>query len=256
MPGNYIRRTGRRRSRSRRFRKRTYKVLPKTKKIFLSRLKRVINRTTTVKGIKKPLNRNSELKSLTSAIVSATSILNNQFTLIWDSNGTIAGVPYITAPAQGVAAGQFIGAEINAMYCDVRFTILPTGLEANGDFSEALRIVIMRSRTPGQDNTNYPAVPNNLHTPIDTKLWDLWYDKVKVLTTGQTITTGAGPTLHTSLTPPPFYMRVVVPCKQSLEQKAGRVILPYPIIIAAISLTSSTSWIVNRVHTRFCYRDP
>lgn len=222
-----------------------------------SRVRPVKNKTWKLKGIKHKLDNRAELKwtVYTNDIRYALPAVLNQPIVIWGNNDRDgSSVPFITPPTTGLSQSQYIGTKINALYADVRFMgrIYFDVVHPN----EQIRIMVVRSRLGGQDGTNYGTLPTRILEPIDAKQWDIMYDKVTAMTTGiqQNVTIGGTNYSIANLFMPSKMWRFKIPLRETIQQKNGRLIWEYPIIICGLSQYANFS--ITHCFFKFYYRDP
>lgn len=230
------------------------------------RYKRVL-KGVKVRGFRKKLDHRAEMKWTYYISTQNYPILGQGGapTTIWDCNGRdptnaqYIRLPYYTGTTGGEVADRIgqsglIGIKFNSLYAEIRVTGRIYADVATQE--ETLRVMILRMRNPAQDGTNYAPLPTRLVEPVDTKLWDLWYDKYYNMTTGCTLnyTIGGQGYTYQSLAPKPMYWRFKIPLRQTMNLKASRIIYPYPIVICALSRHGTFR--ITEQSCKFYYRDP
>lgn len=220
--------------------------------------KRTQMRAVKPTGIRKRLDTSPEMKITYSEWTGGISLVSTAGTVLWANNYRwSAGVRCIQPPTSGVSQVQYIGTQFNSLFCDVRILMEcapPTGDTHN--FTCAYRIICARMRTTDNNETSvatYSVMPNNVLDPVDTKLWDLYYDKTFCCNTGYQgayLGNQVGNIIYKGKV-----FRFKIPLKMTLTPKAGIPLYPYPIIILGIAQHTGYMF-ASRINTKFYYKDP
>lgn len=205
------------------------------------------------KGIRRRIKKTPELKWTTSANLGINGLIpNNNFLNIWNPNTRNLGsstVWNLVTPGQGVTDASYVGSEFNSLYAKVRISFSVATFDNYFDF---FRIVVARPRQQNlslNSTANY-ATPSSYIALFDPKIWDVWYDKTRSISTGYAQTTG-----HATK---PWTYEFNIPLKQTVR------ILPdiadtkqyyeRPPQIMCISKSQSVS--IIDFYCRFFYNDP
>lgn len=180
-----FRSTRRIQKRSRRIRKASFRRRPP---IHRTGVKRPTGKFWKVSGLRKPVNRRSEIKSTKN--FPADFLIENysQWYPIWVNNST-----YNTWPSLGAGADARIGTKVNFMYVDIRFCITFNNLGLPNHIADdypapviPFRIVVVKYRNSSVGTGNYPN-GNVLNEPFDSKLFDIQFDRTFQYFTGTAI---------------------------------------------------------------------
>lgn len=240
--------------------------IPKVKPVSLRR---------KVKGIKKRLNNRPEMKRTVyvgqqTAIRTmanwdaglANGILNTS--LIWANNFNDAGItPWFPQPGQGPAENQMIGTKYNLKYAELTFILEPMLNQPTG-FVDSIRLILIKERQSRQIITGPGAgAPTilrftNFHAPVDTKKWDVQYDKIFPYTTGITTTAVPVGNVFNSLVPKPKIFRFIIPLKETLEYALPAINTPFTnsMYLFAFTHTQDNYWFIRPASCIYYYRDP
>lgn len=216
------------------------------KKKYSSKYKKtVMNKAWKVRGIRHKLDNRPEMKFTLANWYTAIAVPQTAWINIWGNNNRWDASNYcIRAPTVGTGQAQYIGTQLNSLYADVRiygwvdYTIVPPLF--------ALRLSVHRSRTAQNYDTQPEYVmPGNgsMVEPWDTKLWDLYFDKV------YTMSYNAGNASS------PKLWRFKIPLKQTLTLKDNVLKYEYPIFISA-TCTHNNGFIIKQIFCKFYYKDP
>ena len=216
-----------------------------------------------LKGFRQRINNKPEIKYTIKTPPQINAFVSS---ILWHSNDIQPdNTQHYTIPNSGVAENQFIGTKLNSLYHEVIFHIRPDPalIQAQpgvGAVSEqGIRIAVLRHRNPKQNQdqtaTNQPFT--NLSTPIDTKVFDIQFEKTYWRTLGT-----FGNTQPQSEMMPSMKFRFKIPMKRTLSIQtinfgAGNqaaIQYPFPVFIYIYSNVSFMN-IQYRVN-KFVYRDP
>lgn len=256
---NAIRKTGRskflaryNKSRSNLRRKRRF---PRKKAPYRSKFKPF--NVTRFKGISRRLNNRPEIKQTLSNINDET-LAGPGSTALFNNNAlAAAGNTYWTAPgSQGVGSTQYIGVKINALFFDVVFSLnsLNAALVLAVPSQYKFRIAVCRYRDTLDPNGAMPFPMTSWLTPIDTRSWDVWYDKQFVMKSGKSVV-GVPLTMQSS----PRKFRFRFPCKQTttpfLNGASNAITFNTTFGVWIFSDSNNVYQIQDR-SVKFFYRDP
>lgn len=158
-------------------------------------LRRPTGRTTKLFGIRTRRNTKPEQKNIVLS-TPGFRIRNASWTVLWSTFGVDPnGIEFFPMPSQGTGVHDIIGRKFNSKFVDVKFNIrFNTLTTTNGWNSNEMppsyfmyRIVVLRQRTR-QSLVNSSDLPSSdyltLNTSLDSKKWDIQYDRVHTLATG------------------------------------------------------------------------
>lgn len=140
---------------------------------------------------------------------------NTTTNCLWANNGvsTGGGAAWFIPPIQGTGATQVVGTKYNMKYVEVLIPIVNDTTVNSGTDCDFLRVWIIKERVkniaPSIANT-FDA--NNFFAPINTKDWDVQFDKIYPINLGvlagnmQCLTKGV-----------PKLFRFIIPLKETLE---------------------------------------
>lgn len=187
-----------------------------------------------------------------------------QVGLLWSNNGvdTIGG-NWFPQPTQGVGQNQVIGTKYNIRYCELTMLLQPTGA-APTNLVDCLRIILIRERQPNTTIANAFGVGNilkfaNFLAPVDTKNWDVQFDKIYTYTTGLSTVTNPGTNNIQTMMPRPKIFRFIIPLKDTLEiQQIGVNNEPFThrMYLYCFTNTDVSYWVSPGISAIYYYRDP
>lgn len=224
-----------------------------------------------VKGWKTRTNNRPEIKRVsyssasinirTYAFWDANMTANPNVSLLWSNNGTDAQPgpqPWYPFPAQGVGQNQFIGTKYKMLYVE-----LMTSLAFNPQViptlsQDILRIFLIKERQPNQPYAGAGTVFVNgaFFSPIDTKKWDVQFDKFYNLQTGLQSSDGHGGYYGTTQASGPFKFRWIIPMRHNMEQNNNTTQFPYKFYLVAIVAGSDNQWATTSLNAIWYFKDP
>lgn len=236
-----------------------------------------------IKGIRKRVNNKPETKSNTyigesssiknyiefnTDLIAATTyphvVRNTIFTLNGrDLNASPA--PWYIQPGQGTGPNQIVGEKYNLRYAEVCFTLHPLyTLSPSFTSTDSLRIIIVKERLARTDLSGALGGLGiilqfmDFLAPVDTKRWDVQYDKVWTFQTGRTDKPGAGTYEWTSLVPKPKLFRFIIPLKETMEYQIVPNVNLFSnnLYIFAFTDRNSQYWGYRNLSATYYYRDP
>lgn len=149
--------------------------------------------SVSVVGVKKRLDNRPELKFTIVEVYAISSIIGNtSYQILFNPNTQYFGTSsfFIETPSPGIGEQQYIGHQINSMY--VQFRIQLAVLLQDTRFDH-VRIVLARPKLTAPINLTsggLPALPTGHLGFIDTKHWNVMFDKTYAMTTGFAFSTG------------------------------------------------------------------
>lgn len=224
-----------------------------------------------LKGWKRKLNRKKELKFFTSqpTQVDIGSWPAAVGTVVWSNYGT-RGVLFYPPPQQGTGEGQVVGTKYNLKYCELSFLLNMTQRPTNGfgQSYEMFRLMVVRQRDRSTGDPTYTNfyVGTNLviNTAINSKNWDVQYDKYFTMDTGvlsTTLITNAYGPGSTHMTPAKFF-RFIIPMRESMEVVANTVTECFPLRMYVLLYTVYGSnvgapvYTANNINATYYFNDP
>lgn len=228
-----------------------------------------------VKGWKRRLNWKKETK-MTTQITQGGGIINfatgialnvDSPTVLWSSNtvGPDGNTLYINWPQAGAGENQVEGTKWNSMYCEVNFDLFQDPTVTPSTTFNTLRVVMLRKRDPSivfsYTNLLLRNTRNSL-APIDSKKYDIFFDKLYQFTTGRSFSNQVAVNNqivgYTSLGPKSKRFRIIIPFRKTWviqPQAAGN----HPETIFVVAWTSNAdnlSWVQSNVVTALYFKDP
>lgn len=217
-----------------------------------------------INGVKSRLNNRPEHKFTESSSVFGVVTLN-AINILFSLNGIHENggggyVSYFQDTIQGVGPAEYIGSRINALYFNLNFDVALNGNAADAPIPYAwfrLMILIPRWKTNIED-TNVPSIPVDNVSEIDTKGWNVQFDKVYHMSTGSI--EAATATTNASV---PRKFRLKLPCRQTINRTS---VLdpngdPVPTWqwtrdMFVVIVSDSSLFTINNLYVKFNYRDP
>lgn len=243
------------------------------------------------KGVKTRLNLKKELKILPYAYVqqdlTVLTIDVNRFveaypTIIWSNNGSdgsgrvAPADQYFPNITQGTEPYQAIGQKYNLKYVEVSFEVAQTFFDTNDPETtdpdrqdNQFRLMILKQRDPNIDITH-----NNIfwlhsqgvlmpNSPIDTRKWDVQYDRTFNKRTGlqQNVQFGDGdPPVNIIYTgvdgnrSNPNFFRFIIPLKHTFNIANGA--SKFPLRLSILINARREGFYVNNINAIYRFTDP
>jgi hypothetical protein len=207
--------------------------------------------SVSVVGAKKKLDNRPELKfTVTEVYNISAQISNGAFAVLFNPNTQYFATTnfFITMPGQGTGEQQYIGNQINSLYVQYRVQLAVTDVQTRFDF---VRMCLMRPKQVSPNNITsggLPAMPTGHLGFIDNKHWNVMFDKIYGMTTGNTFATGQ------------YSIGKIftfnIPLRETIETSptSTRFLWDRPPVLLAITQNAQISVIGFTV--KFFYRDP
>lgn len=222
-----------------------------------------------VKGWKTKTNNRPEMKrtSYSSASINirtyaywdANMLATPNTSLLWSNNGVDrVPVPWFPWPVQGVGQNQFIGTKYKTIYVELMTSIAFNPQIIPALSQDIMRIFLIKERQPNQlyQNATDVFVNGAFFSPIDSKKWDVQFDKFYNLQTGLQSSDGHGNFYGTAQASGPFKFRWIIPMKHNMEASTNPVQFPYRFYLVAIVAGSDNQWATTSLNAIWYFKDP
>lgn len=219
----------------------------------------------SVKGFRERLQEKKEMRFTQYQYTPATANFIPAYVsanplIIWSNDGLdLNAKPFFNQPTQGTSRNQFLGDKFNMLYADVAFvinqrnagTILPSTI------NDQVRVLVIRRKddvTPFTTANIFRDV-NSFLSDVETKMWEVQYDKFFAWSTGFTTTSGG--TTVTSIQSKSKLFRMTIPLQQTMTLSTDQT--PFSedqqVYIIAYACLNANLFEANAVHATYYFKD-
>lgn len=192
-------------------------------------------------------------------VVTATQPISNVaagVTALWASTGVNpAAASWYLAPTQGVGDQNVIGDKYNLKYGEIIFGVR---FNTSVNIYDYLRIMVVRQRmiTVLPTPANLFVENGGFWAPLDSKNFDIQYDKIFPINTGLNQNPAVGTTFIQSVQTRPMKFRFIVPLKKTMRIDTANAQFPLTTYILATTFLVNTIAVQTESCATYYFTDP